>query len=285
MTPLAERRQFYAEEIQIAAGVQSEPLVRAFAKVPRERFLAAGPWQILSPDADARGFGYRRTPDADPRHLYHNVAIAIDPARQLNNGHPATLASWLDWLGLHEGDRVIHIGCGTGYYTAVMAEAVGPSGQVTAIEADAGLALRAADNLSPWNVKVLSADATSVDGEADVIFVNAGVTHALDVWLNALAEGGRMLMPVAFEFGPASLTKGGAVRVERRGDRYAAQWRFLLMIYACSVARDPETNQKLGKALASGTWTTVRSLRRDPHVEDASCWLHRDGSCLSINEA
>jgi protein-L-isoaspartate(D-aspartate) O-methyltransferase len=283
MTALAEWRQFYAEEIQIAAGVQTGALVRAFAKVPRERFLAAGPWQILSPDADARGFGYRRTPDADPRHLYHNVAIAIDPARQLNNGHPATLASWLDWLGLHEGDRVIHIGCGTGYYTAVMAEAVGASGHVAAIEADAGLAARAADNLAPWNVTVISGDATSIDGQADVIFVNAGVTHALDAWLDALEDGGRMMMPVAFNVAP-SLTKGCAVRLERRGDRYAAQWRFPLVIYACSVARDSGMNEKLLKALTSGSWMKVRSLRRDTHAEDATCCLHRDGSCLSFNE-
>ncbi len=32
--------------------------------------------------------GPRKTPDADPRHLYHNVSVAIDPARQLFNGAP-----------------------------------------------------------------------------------------------------------------------------------------------------------------------------------------------------
>jgi protein-L-isoaspartate(D-aspartate) O-methyltransferase len=49
---------------------------------------------------------------------------------------------------LRRGDRVIHVGCGVGYYTAIIAEVVGPSGQVIGLEIDADLAARARENLA-----------------------------------------------------------------------------------------------------------------------------------------
>ncbi|HBZ70074.1 MAG TPA: hypothetical protein DEP35_10195, partial [Deltaproteobacteria bacterium] len=48
----------------------------------------------------------------------------------LNNGHPTTLARFLDFLAIRAGDRVLHVGCGVGYYTAIIAEIVGPYGHV-----------------------------------------------------------------------------------------------------------------------------------------------------------
>ena len=52
----------FAERIRRAVGVESEDLLRAFASVPRERFVGPGPWQISDGTA-----GYRTTPDDDPR--------------------------------------------------------------------------------------------------------------------------------------------------------------------------------------------------------------------------
>src|ERR1041384_2930174 len=46
---LEKQRQFYAEELRAVANIQSEELVHAFAKVPREHFLGPGPWQIVAP--------------------------------------------------------------------------------------------------------------------------------------------------------------------------------------------------------------------------------------------
>jgi len=89
VTGLDGLRRFYAEELRAVANLQSEALVRAFAKVPREHFLGPGPWRVRSPGFE----GYWTTKDVDPKHLYHNVLVAIDPTRQLNNGHPSFLAS------------------------------------------------------------------------------------------------------------------------------------------------------------------------------------------------
>jgi protein-L-isoaspartate(D-aspartate) O-methyltransferase len=122
--------------------LQSEALVAAFARVPREQFLGPGPWQILSPGTD--GSAYRTTTDNDPAHLYRDVLVAIDPSRRLNNGQPSYLASCIESLDLQQGERVLHVGCGVGYYTAIMADVVGPTGHVLGIEIDADLASRAA---------------------------------------------------------------------------------------------------------------------------------------------
>jgi len=48
--------------------------------------MGAGPWQIMA------SAGYRTTPDDDPRHVYHDVLIALQAERLLNNGHPSFLA-------------------------------------------------------------------------------------------------------------------------------------------------------------------------------------------------
>ena len=148
-------RRFYAEELRFTAHLRSPAVVMAFANVPRERFAGSGPWHILSPMAHAR---YWIT-DADPRHLYHDVLVALDGARGINNGQPSLWAFLIDQLDVAAGKNVLHLGCGTGYYTAIMAELTGPTGQITAIEIDAGLAGRARTALMPWpQITVANAD-------------------------------------------------------------------------------------------------------------------------------
>src|SRR2546421_6281800 len=162
---LDDMRRFYAEEIRAVSNVQNDALAEAFARVRREHFLGPGPWQIATPDSwsgmaqsSAPGGGYRTTPDADPRHLYHNVLVAIDAERRLNNGQPGALAAWLDALELRKGERVVHVGCGVGYYTAIIAETVGTEGHVTGVEFDSALAARSKENLAHVSqVKVVEA--------------------------------------------------------------------------------------------------------------------------------
>src|SRR5262245_36274936 len=147
---LDTRRRCFAEEIEVLANLRSAGLVDALAAVPRERFLPPGPWLIRA-EGDFGG-PPRQTLDADPRHLYHNVGVAIDPSRDLFNGAPGIIAKALDALALRPGQHALHIGCGLGYYSAVMAHAVGRSGRVLAVDVDAALAAGARHNLSsmPW---------------------------------------------------------------------------------------------------------------------------------------
>jgi len=122
----SEARRFLAEEIRVVHNIQSPLVINAIATVPRERFLPPGPWQIRGGEVSAFFFSgspvpLRHTDDADPRHVYHDLAIAIDPSRDLYNGQPSFIATWLDLLKIGEGDRVLHIGTGMGYYTALIA--------------------------------------------------------------------------------------------------------------------------------------------------------------------
>ena len=146
-------RRSYAEELKYVAHIRSDAIVRAFAKVPREKFLGPGPWRI------AGGWGDWTTEDDDPKHIYHNILVSVDPARALNNGQPSLLAFLIDALDLKAGEHVANIGCGTGYYSAILAEVVGKKGRVTAVEVDQKLAARARRSLSQWrHVSVLAMD-------------------------------------------------------------------------------------------------------------------------------
>src|SRR5262249_42040763 len=217
MMPLAMRRRFYAEEIEATSNLRSAAVVDALASIPREQFLGPGPW-VIRGEADFQS-PPRQTADADPRHVYHNLAIAIDPARQLFNGAPGLLAMAIDTLGVTPGARVLHVGAGTGYYTAVLARCTGPTGRLLAFEVDAALAETARANLaaSRW-VEVRHGDGSgALDGPLDAILINAGMTHPLDSWLAALAIGGRMIVPLTVGITP-SIGKGLLLLVTKTAD-------------------------------------------------------------------
>ena len=272
-------RQYYAEELRAVSDLQSEALVRAFAKVPREHFLGPGPWQVRSPDVE----GYYATKDADPRRLYHNILVAIDATRQLNNGHPGLLAFLIDSLKLQEREHVVHVGCGTGYYTAIMAEVVGHQGHVTAIEVDHEIAGRARSNVSYLpHVQVLEGDGGETDpGPSDAILVNAGVTHPRSLWLDSLRPGGRLLLPLTVTEDTDGSGRGRFLKVTRQPGGLTACFTSGVGIFSCVGGRDAELNQRLKEAFKRGDATSVQSLRRDKHESSDACWLHGETFCLS----
>ena len=276
---LDQARRAYAERLRVAARLKSNALVEALARVPREKFLGPGPWQIVDV-AVPTGLKYRATPDADPKHVYADVLIAIDASRSLNNGQPSGLASWIDALELRSGERVIHIGCGTGYYTAILAEIVGPTGRVIAIDIDAELAQRAGQNLADYGrVQVWYGDDFPFPPDsADAVFVNAGATHPLPKWLNALVLEGRMLIPLTAT-GPEGFGSGGMFLLRRTRAGFTAGCLSGVAIYPCIGARDAGLNLDL--RMRHGTERQVHSFRRDAHEPDGTCWLHTPYGCFS----
>jgi protein-L-isoaspartate(D-aspartate) O-methyltransferase len=292
MIDLDQYRRFFAEEIEAVAKLRTPALVDALATVPRERFLPPGPWTVLSETDVFGGHAFRTvtTPDADPRRVYHNIVVGIDPSRQLFNGQPGTLATWIDRLGLTPGARVLHVGCGLGYYTALLAHAVGSRGKVDAFEVDAELAARAGANLDPMSwVSVRHGDGSAVpvsDGAPfDVVLINAGATHPLDTWLDSLSPHGRLLLPLTATIpamGP-NLGKGLVWQLTKREGWFDAQVVSLVAIYSAHGIRNPALAQQLGRAMMSGPgqWQAVTRLRRDAHDRASSCWFHGDGFCFS----
>ncbi|HME74003.1 MAG TPA: rRNA adenine N-6-methyltransferase family protein [Myxococcota bacterium] len=281
MTDLARRRTDYAREVCSGAEVGSEAVLRAFATVPREDYLGKGPWRLLRPELLPDG--YETTPDDDPVHLYQNVLVAIDEERWLNNGQPSVLAKWIDLLAIGPGDRVLHIGCGVGYYSAIMAEIVGPRGHLAAVEIDPALAARARTNLSSYpHVEVLHADGGICEaGPRNAIFVNAGATHPQPLWLSRLAPGGRLLFPLTVSLGTGEVGGGHMLRVMRTEAGYAARFVSPVGVFPCAGARESEAERRLRKAYSRGEEEFVQELRVDIHSEEPSCWLHNAGWCLS----
>ena len=287
MSDLAAVRKAFAERLATARGIASPRVAAAFAAVPREEFLVAGPWLTLPDEA-----GYRSTPDADPRRLYEDVAVAIDASRLLNNGAPGFLATILDALAIREGECVAHIGCAVGYYSAILAEIVGRSGRVIAVELDPDLCERARRHLRPWpQVEVRHADGTREPTETvDVLWVHGGVTHPQPRWLEALSAHGRAAMPLTAVRPPTRIRRvirdhaGRILQLERRAHGFAARFGDICGMQALLGGRDAAVQERLRGAYERGGVMQVRSLRSESHAEEASCWLHRDGACLSSRE-
>jgi protein-L-isoaspartate(D-aspartate) O-methyltransferase len=274
MDDLLKYRKRYAEEVSTKANLRSKNLTNAFAMVPREKFVGIGPWKILVPPS----LKSRTTNNDDPIHLYQDVLVVIDEKRRLNNGQPSALAGWFDDLELTEGDSVLHIGCGVGYYTAILAEVVGPKGHIVALEIDPQLAYRAAENLANYpNIRVLNEDGCEYDtGPQDAIFVNAGVTHPLSLWLDNLKNMGRIIFPLTFDAG-----SGNMLKITLKNNEYEANFIGGVGIYHCSGARSEKMHQLLLHTRVKGGHSKVTTLRRDIHDISDSCWLHGDQFCLS----
>jgi protein-L-isoaspartate(D-aspartate) O-methyltransferase len=264
-----QARHRYAEELRFTARLSSPAVVSAFATVPREIFVGPGPWSVKSPMNMAE---YWPTENADPRHVYHDVLIALDEARGINNGQPSLWAYLFEQIGITPGEHVIHLGCGTGYYTGVAAELVGGSGKVTAIEIDMTLAEKARAALAPWpNVTVINADGAGISLDpADVIFACAGATHPLPAWLDALKPGGRLLFPMTtIRDGPGAML----LVTHRANNELAARFVCRAGFIPFAGARDPDMMRRLSLAFGVDRGAGVKSLRWDDHTEDITCWL------------
>ena len=158
---------------------------------------------------------------------------------------------------------------------------VGPSGRVTAVEFDAALAERAESFFSGrTNVRVVCDDgARWPETPADGVYVNFAVPA--DRWVDGLSPGGRLVFPLGVP-GPQRPNSGGrhsdrgaALRIERRGDAYAA--RAISTAYFVSAEggfeADAEEFERLRAAFDAGGLDTVRSLIwRRPALPDR-CWF------------
>ena len=260
-------------------GVTDPRVEAAFASVRREAYLGPGQWPIWYLDRR----GYVATPSDDPVYLYQDVFVGLIPERNLNNGEPAGHAMLIACADARSGEHAVHIGAGVGYYTAILAHMVGDTGRVTAIEYDPDLAARLAVNFAGQpNVCAAQGDGTKIDFEpADVIYVSAGATRPVDLWLDRLKDGGRLILMLTLDkkFG----LLGAFFRIERRGDGFLAKWIFAADIFPCEGARDAESERALAAALDKGGWERVTRLYRSGDVPEEQCWLKGPDWCLAYD--
>jgi protein-L-isoaspartate(D-aspartate) O-methyltransferase len=277
---LETARRWFAEDLRIAAPVvRTEAIIDAFARIPREAFCGDGPWRIYPRRWKAEAVAAQ---DPRPSTLYHDVLIVIDEARGLNNGQPSLWAYIFDHLGLAPGQSVLQIGAGTGYYTAILADIVGPKGQVEAVELDPALATRAREALAPWPwVSVRQGDGAALASgpAADVVVVCAGATHPAKVWLERLSPGGRLMVPLT-----TAARWGFLLLVENTSAGFKAATLGPCGFFHCDGARRPDEERRLEKALAAmGEQSVpVRALHHGtPAPTEQHVWLAGDDYWLS----
>jgi protein-L-isoaspartate(D-aspartate) O-methyltransferase len=156
-------------------GISSSPILQAFLEVPRHEFL----------------------PEAVLHRAYEDAPLLIGFGQTASQ--PSLQALYMQQLELKPTDRVLEIGTGSGYQTAVLAQLVD---RVYSVERVRDLSLRARavlDRLRVHNVALLVGDGTvgwSRYAPYDAILVAAGSPEIPAPLVDQLAEGGRMLVPV-----------------------------------------------------------------------------------------
>jgi protein-L-isoaspartate(D-aspartate) O-methyltransferase len=274
---LEEKRIAYARRItalaQIEAGSEiGGAITVAFETVPRERFVGPPPWRIISPEGQFEGMS------EDAADIYQDVLVALNAGKGLNNGQPSLHAFCMNALAPRKGDRAIHVGAGTGYYTAILAELVGKQGRVDAYEIEPELAREAAANLAGFSAVQTHcrSGAETPLPDCDVLYVSAACAEPLKVWLDALVPGGRLLFPMEPE-GSA----GRMLLVTKKSARtYLAKFLCAVQFVACIGAQNSNAARVLDTAFSKGNWGAVRSLHRDDQP-DESCWAAGTGWWLS----
>lgn len=284
-------RRAFARQILAATGIADDPrLEEALASVPRERFVGAPPWQGSRPP-----LGYQPLPSNDPAVLYQDILIALSAEKGVNNGSPSLHARWLHALAPRAGERIVHIGAGTGYYTALIAHLVGERGHVTAVEFDPALAERARTNLADRpNVTMVTGDGAEWPREAvDGIYVNFSVERPARAWIEQLSEGGRLVFPLGVPrprqnaSGGVHALYGAGFCATRRGDAYAMH--FLgPAFFVCAegeLSRSEQDRQALKSAFERGGVEFVQSLVWGKPASPQRCWFAGSGWALSYDEA
>ena len=283
------RRAFARQLVAVIGAADNAPLEAAFRTVPRERFLGSDPWTLF-----VVGRGSEPLPANDPVYAYQDVLFTLSPARGVNNGAPSLHARLLTALSPRPGQTVVHLGAGSGYYAAILAELVGPDGHVSAVEIDPVLGRMARENLSAWpNVEVIVGDGGDWPRAAvDRVYVNFAVTAPPEPWIERLAPGGRLVFPLGvpgrarLPGGPRHSTQGGAFLIERGDGGFPA--RHLGAAYFVHAEGDPghaddAETARLDRAFRSGGIEFVKSLAWRRPAETGRCWFWSPAWSLSYD--
>jgi len=281
MENIQAQRLFFANRIAAKAGIPpGSELAAAFATTPREDFVGPPPWKIFT------GSGYVETNSDDPAVLYQDVVVSLGFDRHLNNGQPTLHAICLAALAPQKGERVVHVGAGTGYYTTLLAKLVGKTGTVDAYEISPDLAQRASSNLAEFPQVTMHSRSGSEGPlpECDVLYVNAGASAPLALWLDALRPMGRLLFPLA----PAEGVGAMLLIKKQENGAYAAEFLVQARFVPCIGAQDEATAQRLIEAFRNSNWSKVKSLHRGhaaahEKASGGSCWFQGQDWWLSTN--
>ncbi len=175
MPNFAELRNWMVETQLKRRGIKDERLLKVFLKVPREEFV----WAV------------------DQSAVYGDHPLRIEHGQTISQ--PYMVAIMTELLELSGSEKVLEIGTGSGYQTAILCEL---AKHVYSVERIPELARQADERLKRLgysNCSVLIGDGTlgwCDEAPFDAIIVTAGAPSIPQALLDQLAEGGRMCIPV-----------------------------------------------------------------------------------------
>jgi protein-L-isoaspartate(D-aspartate) O-methyltransferase len=178
------------DELVKSGYLKTPAIIDAFRKIKRQDF-------VLPEDRE------RAEVDA-PLSIGHGQTIS----------QPATVAFMLEKLQPQAGEKILDIGCGSGWTMALLAQIVGARGEVYGVERISQLKDFAASNANKYNfVKSGTVHIICSDGwyglpefsPFDKILVSAVAEEIPDKLLEQLKPGGRLVMPVGRKFESQSI--------------------------------------------------------------------------------
>ena len=185
-----ERRVMTDSQIR-ARGVRDQLVLAAIDKVPRHLFVPEG----------MRGSAH----DDEPLPIGHGQTIS----------QPYIVAYMTEALGLQGGERVLEVGTGSGYQTAVLAEIVREVWTVEIVESLSLQARSILDSLGYANIRYRVGDGSGGWPESapfDAVMVTAAAARMPESLEDQLGLGGRMIIPVGTDLQELFL-----VRREKKG--------------------------------------------------------------------
>ncbi|MCB0794513.1 MAG: protein-L-isoaspartate(D-aspartate) O-methyltransferase [Flavobacteriales bacterium] len=203
---IGKRRQLV--ELLRSKGIGDEAVLEAIGRIPRHAFLDDSALHI---------------------HAYEDVPFPIGCGQTISQ--PYTVAFQTQLLGVSKGQKVLEIGTGSGYQTAVL-HALGA--KIYSIERHRPLFLKTKERLSGLGVKAQLYYGDGYKGlpahaPFDRILVTCGAPFIPDALVEQLAPGGRMVVPVGeSEFQRmlrVSVVKEGGTEIEDHG-----KFRFVPML-------------------------------------------------------
>ena len=181
------RRRMTESQIR-ARGVRDAAVLAAMAKVPRHLFV----------------------PEAFRAHAYADEPLPIGEGQTISQ--PYIVAYMTEALGLRAGEKVLEVGTGSGYQTAVLAEIAGTVWTIEIVEDLARRARTILEGLGYSNISFRLGDGAAgwpEEAPFDAIMVTAAAGRPVDALEGQLAVGGRMIVPVGREAQDLVLVRRG----------------------------------------------------------------------------
>lgn len=175
MTDFAAEREAMVERQIAGRGIHEPAILEAFRAVPREQFLSEEYAELA----------------------YGDHPLPIEAGQTISQ--PYIVAMMIQAAEIKCGDRALEVGAGSGYAAAVISRI---ASEVIAIERQPDLVAVAQERIQRLgydNVRIVEGDGTrgwEAEAPYDAILAAASGSHVPKPWVDQLAEGGRIVMPV-----------------------------------------------------------------------------------------